>query len=150
MVLRLRSATENEVVHAFLREVDSERWAPAVTAALKAAGGSRDVVDHPNFADDEQNSIRRQALAKARGWGHDVGMFKDFPTDVEWSHGQLEPADVERLRYVDYSYWNALSGGTRRVIDVEATIRQGRMPEWLVDIGTGWCDELAAASKTDS
>jgi hypothetical protein len=74
-------------------------------------------------------------------------MFENFPTDVVWAHAELATDDVERIRYIDYSYWNELSGGSRRVIDVERTIRDGAIPEWLAEMGTDWCRELAEAYR---
>ena len=69
MVLARRAASEAEVVHNFLREIDSERWGDAVASALAESGGSRDLVDHPNFDNDVENATRLAALAEARGRG---------------------------------------------------------------------------------
>jgi len=143
MVAGLRRSDEAEVIHAFLREADSERWARITEAALLAAGGTRQLVDRPDFSDQRENAIRAAALRSSRGWGDDVGMFQGFPTEVDWWHGELEPPEVERLRYVNYSYWKALSGGSRRVIDVEATLRRRQVPDWLNEMGTDWCYEIA-------
>lgn len=143
MVARRREARETEVVHAFLREVSSARWSDRTEAALIAAGGSRRLVDDPDLDDEQQNEIRARALRLARGWNTDEGMFRRFPSDVAWSHGALEPAEVERLRYIDYSYWNGLSGGSRRVVDVAAALEEERVPAWLVAMGTRWCSDLA-------
>lgn len=139
-----REAQAAEVIHAFLREVSSARWSAQTEAALVAAGGNRQLVDEPDFSNDRENLVRADALRRARGWGANERMFSGFPTDVEWSHGELEPADIERLRYIDYSYWNALSGGSRRVVDVAETLREERVPEWLAAMGTDWCVDLAA------
>jgi len=143
VVVSRRSARESEVVHSFLHEVSSSRWSHQTEAALVAAGGTRRLVDVPNFADEEENRIRADALRRVRGWGTNEGMFSGFPTDVEWWRGSLEPPEVERLRYVDYSYWNALSGGSRRVADVARTLQERQLPGWLAEMGTDWCFELA-------
>lgn len=134
-------------MHAFLRELSSERWGDRTAEALVAAGGGPGLVEHPDLGDDGENAIRIEALRRARGWGTGEGMFRDFPSDIEWSHGALEPAEVERCRYIDYSYWNELSGGSRRVVDVGPTLQANRVPQWLADLGTAWCWELAAAYR---
>lgn len=143
----LRRVTEDEVIHAFLHEVESERWREVTTSALVNAGGSIRLVTHPNLADPKENQVRRAALAAARGWGQNTRMFQGFPADVEWWHADLAPDEVERIRYIDYSYWNELSGGSRRVVDVERTIRGGGLPDWLAQMGTDWCFDLAEAYR---
>lgn len=80
------------------------------------------MVTHPNLADPKENHVRRSALAAARGWGRNTRMFQGLPADVEWWHAELATDEVERIRYIDCSYWNELSGGSRRVVDVERTI----------------------------
>jgi hypothetical protein len=33
---------------------------------------------------------------------------------VDWYHGVLQPDEFSRVRFIDYSYWIELSGGSRR------------------------------------
>jgi hypothetical protein len=130
-----RPATEAEVVLAFLRgEVDSRRFGDRVRRALEGVGGLR-LVRQPDLGSDDENRARAQALAAARGW-RDAQLFEDFPATVDWSHGVLRPDALAEVRYIDYSYWNELSGGSRRPADVAATLRAGRLPTWLTDLGT--------------
>jgi hypothetical protein len=46
---------------------------------------------------------------------------------VDWYHGVLQPDTLSRVRFIDYSYWNELSGGSRRPVDVLPTLRSGRL-----------------------
>lgn len=138
-----RSAAESEVVLAFLRgEMDSERSGGDVRRALADAGGLQ-LVRTPDLDSEEENRAREAALAAARGWP-DTELFEGFPEKVEWYHGVLQPDQLERVRFIDYSYWNALSGGSRRPADVLPTLRAGRLPTWLAELGTDWCFEFAA------
>jgi hypothetical protein len=138
-----RPVGEPEVVLAFLRgEIDSERFGAGVRAALAEVGGSR-LVRHPDLDSDLENLARARALATARGW-REGGMFEGFPERVDWYHGVLPPDVLARVRYIDYSYWNELSGGSRRPADVLATLRSGRVPQWVTELGTDWCFQLAA------
>jgi hypothetical protein len=137
-----RSATEAEVVLAFLRgEVDSDRFGDRVRRALADAGGLH-LVRAPDLDSDEENRARGRALAAARGWP-DRDLFEGFPADVDWYHGVLPPEVLARVRYIDYPYWIELSGGSRRPVDVLPTLRSGRLPAWVSDLGTGWCVEFA-------
>jgi hypothetical protein len=138
-----RPATEPEVVLAFLRgEIDSERFGADVRRALGEVGGAR-LVRQPDLASPEENRARECALAAARGW-RDTGLFEGFPERVDWCHGVLPPEILARVRYIDYSYWNELSGGSRRPADVQDMLRSGRLPDWVVELGTDWCFRLAA------
>lgn len=138
-----RPATEAEVVLAFLRaEVESPRFGDDVRRALADVGGMG-VIREPDLDSAAENEARGRALTIARGWP-DAEVFEDFPrASVEWSHGTLPPDVLARVRFIDYSYWNELSGGSRRPADVRGTIEAGALPEWLVELGTDWPFELA-------
>jgi hypothetical protein len=138
-----RAATEAEVVLAFLRaEAESPRFGADIRRALDEVGGTR-LVSDPNLSSAAENRARERALTVARGWP-DTEVFEDFPrSSVEWHHGTLPPEELARVEFIDYSYWNELSGGSRRPADVAATLRAGTLPEWLVDLGTDWPFELA-------
>lgn len=142
-----RPATESEMVLAFLRgELDSDRFGSDIRRALVEAGGLG-LVQSPDLNSEKENRARERALSAARGWP-DAEVFEGFPDDVDWYHGVLQPDDLERVRYIDYSYWNELSGGSRRPADVLATLRAGRLPAWLIELGTSWPFEFAAELAT--
>jgi hypothetical protein len=138
-----RIVSEDEVVLAFLRgELSSDRFGEAVRAAVAEAGGVR-LVTAPDLTSSSENSARRAALGAARGWGTNEGLFDGFPNDLSWTHGYLEVEELERIRYIDYSYWIELSAGSRRPADVLPTLQAGNLPSWLTDMGTDWCYDLA-------
>ncbi len=142
-----RPAAEAEVVLAFLRgEAGSARFGDDVRQALTDAGGLH-LVHRPDLHSAAENQARERALAAARGW-RDRELFTGFPATVDWHHGVLPPAVLARVRYIDYSYWNALSGGSRRPADVLPTLRSGTLPTWVSDLGTDWCFDLAARLAT--
>ncbi len=142
-----RPATESEVVLAFLRgELNSERFGDAIRQALVDAGGLQ-LVQNPHLESVNENQARARALARARGWP-DLELFEDFPRAVDWYHGVLPPQDLERVRFIDYSYWNALSGGSRRPCDVLPTLESGRLPRWLTQLGTHQHLEFACRLAT--
>lgn len=139
----LRPATEDEIVLAFLRgEIDSDRWARATIRALVDAGGLQ-LVRSPDLASGDENRARERALAASRGW-RDREVFEGFPKTVDWYYGVLPPALLSRVRFIEYSYWNELSGGSRLPVDVLPTLRSGALPAWLTELGTDWCFEFAA------
>jgi hypothetical protein len=148
VVHRYRHATESEVVLAFLRgELHSVRFGSDVRQALVEAGGL-ELVQSPNLDSEEENRARERALSAARGWRTNTGLFTGFPETVEWYHGTLPPDELSRVRFIDYSYWIELSGGSRRPGDVPSNLRAGKLPAWLIEQGTSWCFELAARLGT--
>ena len=143
-VLDRRSASEPEVVASFLRgELDSSRFGAAVRSAVRRAGGLALLTD-PDLLSPRENDARRAALAEARGWGSDHGLFAGFPTDVAWDHGLLEVGELARVRFIEDPYWTSLSGGSRRPADVRSTLEHPeRLPAWLRQMDLEWPIELA-------
>jgi hypothetical protein len=120
-----RPADESEVVPAFLRgELTSDRFGDDVRRALVEAGGL-DLVRNPDLDSEEENRARERALSAAKGW-RDAELFEGFPETVEWYYGVLQPDELERVRFINYSYWNRLSGGSRCPADVLPTLRAGK------------------------
>src|SRR5579875_3867339 len=110
----LGESGEDEMVACFLRgELPSERFGDAVRAALSAAGLPAELVTHPDLTDQEANRARRAILAATRGYGEDRELFADFPARVRWIRACLTPAELARVRYVEYSYWRELTGDSR-------------------------------------
>lgn len=70
------------------------------------------------------------------------------PREWDWYYGVLEPDELERVRFIGYSYWNEPSGGSRRPGGVLSTLRAGRLPRWLAELGTTWRFEFAAQLAT--
>ena len=122
----LRNATEDEMVLAFLRqESESPRFRENVLDALKNAGAGEALIREGDPDDGEQNKLRRRVLGFFRGYP-DREIFANYPTDAVWKYGSFEAEDLERLRYVDYDYWNGLSGGTSSPIRAAEAVRQGK------------------------
>lgn len=140
-----RAASEDEVILSFLRgELASSRFGQRTRSALDSAGGSVLATD-PDLRSGADNQARRRALAEARGWGTNEGYFAGFPADITWQYAELEVDDLHRTRFIDYSYWTELSGGSRRAADVPAMLqRADRLPLWLREMGLEWPRELAA------
>ncbi len=40
-------------------------------------------------------------------------LFEDFPSDMQWYRYSLTRDELGKIKYIDYSYWNKLSDGTR-------------------------------------
>jgi hypothetical protein len=109
-----------------LGELTSDRLGPALRQALAAAGLTEQVLVHADLTDDDENHVRTRLLGVTRGYGQDRELFDGgFPTEVTWVWAEPDPTELAAVRYVDYSYWNELSGGSRLPADAAVRIRAG-------------------------
>jgi hypothetical protein len=124
--LVLGASSEDEMVACFLGgELSSRRFGPNLRSLLAEAGHPERLLTHPDLSDPAANSARRALLAAARGYGEDRDLFENFPPHVTWTRALLTAEEAARVRYLDYSYWTELSGGSRRPTDAAARINAG-------------------------
>ncbi len=126
---RLRPSSEAEMVALFLRtELPSDRWRDDLRALLARAGLPDRVVTGPDLGGDGENQARLRLLTEHRGYGTRTDYFEGFPDDVCWQWMAITPAELSGVRYIEYDYWNELSGGTRLAVDAAARIGAGVAP----------------------
>ncbi|HEX5116842.1 MAG TPA: hypothetical protein VFW65_16745 [Pseudonocardiaceae bacterium] len=122
----LGGISEDEMVACFLRgELTSRRFGADVRSQLVALGRPERLLTEPDLSDAEDNAARRAVLAATRGYGEDRELFRDFPARVTWVRAVLSAGELARVRYMDYSYWEELSGGSRLPADAARRIRAG-------------------------
>lgn len=122
----LGAISEDEMVACFLRgELTSRRFGADIRSQLVALGQPDRLLAHPDLADVDANAARRAVLAATRGYGENRELFHDFPADVSWVSAVLSADELARVRYMDYSYWAELSGGSRLPADAARRIRAG-------------------------
>ncbi|MFE0465302.1 hypothetical protein ACFW1A_39240 [Kitasatospora sp. NPDC058965] len=126
VVQLLGLSSEDEMVACFLGgELSSRRFGQNLLSRLAAAGQAEQVLLHPDLSDAGANSARRALLAATRGYGENRDLFENFPAHVAWTRALLSADEVACVRYMDYSYWSELSGGSRRPADAAARIGAG-------------------------
>jgi len=124
----LDAITEDEMVAVFLKtEINSVRYSADILALLRRDGMSRGIIDAPDTRNQQENAYRIQLLGDFRGYKQRRDLFLSFPDDVSWYRAILSREELARVRYVDYSYWNELSGGSRLPADAAANIRAGKV-----------------------
>jgi hypothetical protein len=95
---------------------------------LKRAGLPEHVITAPDFGDATENQARLRLLTEHRGYSTRTDYFEGFPDDVRWQWMAITPAELARVRYIEYDYWDELSGGTRLAVDAARRIRAGVTP----------------------
>ena len=117
------------MVALFLRtELPSDRWKDDLRALLERAGLPGRVITAPDLGDDAENQARLRLLTEHRGYGTRTEIFDGFPDDVRWQWMAITPAEFAEVRYIQYDYWDELSGGSRLAVDAAARIRAGVTP----------------------
>ena len=67
----------------------------------------------PRPVNEAENASRRDLLGEFRGFRQNRELFLNFPATIAWSRQTLTRRDLEKIQYVNTSYWNELSAGTR-------------------------------------
>ena len=122
----LAQITEHEMVATFLKaEITSERFGSEIRALLQRDRRNRKIIDSPNTDNPAENAYRIRLLGDFRGYKQNRDLFESFPEQMSWHRFALSPEELARVRYVDYSYWNEISSGTRLPIEAAKNIRAG-------------------------
>lgn len=124
-----RASGEAEMIAEFLRQeyAARERYGARIDACLREEGVDAAIVTEPDVDDSDANAARRRVFARYRGYGTDEPSYlTGFPNrGVEWAWCRLTPDELLRARYIRYSYWTALSAGTRSPVEAAHRIRAG-------------------------
>jgi len=146
---QLRPSSEAEMVALFLcTELPAARFRDRLRALLERDGLPERVITDPDLDDDAENQARLRLLTEHREYGTRTGLFDGFPDDVRWQWMAITPAELARVRYVDYDYWVELSGGTRLAVDAAPRIRAGVAPFGVSsDWALGMAQEVARGAR---
>src|SRR5262245_20594438 len=126
---RLRPSSEAQMIALFLgTELASGRWQDDLRTLLERAALPERVITAPDLGDDIDNQARLRLLTEHRGYGTRTDYFPGFPDDVCWQWIAITPAELARVRYIEYDYWEELSGGTRLAVDAATRIHAGVAP----------------------
>lgn len=123
----LRESSENEMILEYLKaEYASERFCHQMKNAMEKLQVDEKLIISANLQNENENNKRKKLLGEFRGYGEEREMFENFPTGFsEWSLCSFSNDDFEKIRYIDYSYWNELSAGTRKPLAAAKNIKNG-------------------------
>ena len=119
----LRLTTADDMIAVYLTaEIVSERFGGRIMALLQRDGMHRNIVEAPDITNVRENAYRRQLLAGYRPY-----VFEELPSHTVWYRALLMREEVANVRYIDYSYWNEISNGTRLPAKAIEAIKAGRV-----------------------
>lgn len=123
---KLGTVLEDEVIAIFLQsELTSKRWGGKLKELLAKDDKPDSIVASPDLASDSENEYRRDLIGRFRGYGENRELFEDFPKDVNWFRYLLSQDELAKVKYIDYSYWNKLTDGTRVPKVAAENVRKG-------------------------
>lgn len=118
----LSPVSEDVVIAEFLMaEIDSPRFKDRIMTAIGMHAAI--VITNPNLDREDENQIRRDTLGQTRGYGFGRDLFERFPDDVRWYRAVIGKYELSQVMYINYSYWNELSNGTRLPSHASKTIK---------------------------
>jgi hypothetical protein len=124
----VEKVSETEMVAIFLRtEITSSRFGKNILRILERNDVDRKIIDKPNIKDANENKRRAALLGEFRGYKRNEEIFLNFPDDARWYRVLLNREDLLKVKYMNYSYWNDISGGSRLVADAAKRIFSGEI-----------------------
>jgi hypothetical protein len=120
------AVTEEEVVALWLKtELASVRYRDRLLGLLDQAGLDQALLEAPDLADSLGNARRLCLLGEHRGFRRHEQVCTRLPDEIAWHRYALDPEELPAIRYVNYDYWNELSGGTRLAGEAARNVRRG-------------------------
>ena len=122
----IRKSSEAEMISEFLKaEFTSERFWEQLAESMERLGITKNLITNADLNVETENALRKKLLGNFRGYGEERELFERFPKVSEWNLCKFSGNDLEHIRYIDYSYWNELSAGTKKPLAAAETIRSG-------------------------
>ena len=119
----MNALSEDEVIATFLQgELDSSAFNAAIHSLLARHGFPEALVRNPDVHNTHQNHCRAVLLEGYRGYIHKQGLFSGFPSDVEWKKVTLDSQELGDVHYINESFWQHLTRGSRRAADGAKTV----------------------------
>lgn len=122
----VRSSNIDEVILTFLvGEIDSDRFSTDLLVAMDKLGVDKELLLNPHLDSLVENELREKLLCEFRGYGKNDGLFENFPKVEECAVMLASREDLDKIKYMNYSYWNELSSGTSSCLVAAENIRNG-------------------------
>ncbi len=116
-----KSSAEEATLEWLKAELNSERFSGDLRNAIKSLGYDESIITEAQLTSRSENEARWRILKSYRTW-----LDRDFD-NYEWEQVELSREEVANLNYIDYSYWNELSGQTHKVGRAATNVAEGKI-----------------------
>ncbi len=141
----IKQIFEDEVIAEFLKgEINSSRFEKNILDNLKRDKKSKRILLNPNLENKNENLYRKKLLGKIRGFGKNKEIFENFPKDIIWVKSIFDKKELEKVKYINYSYWNEISNKSRLPIEAVKKISKG---EKVYDVSNDGFFEILSVIK---
>jgi len=114
------------MVYEFLKmEINSDRYRESIESVLKEMHVSEDIIINGSTISEQENILRSEILRRFRGW-RNKELFENFPIKIEWVWTEFDRADILKIVYIEYSYWNELSFYTGSPLEAAKYVLSGK------------------------
>ena len=105
----LEKSSQQEMIAEWLKgEMWSKRFSGPLKKILRKFKQGQSVINNPKLDNKRENVLRKKILFTYR-----KDMLRGFPKNITWQKVTLNLYDLQKIKYINYSYWNELSNGTR-------------------------------------
>ena len=123
---KIKPSNENEMIYEFLKmEISSDRFSKKINTVLNEMRVDKLVITNGNLKSENENFLRAEILRRFRGFNNEE-IFENFPSKIDCFWTVFDREDLPKMLYIEYSYWNELSGYTGSPLEAAKTILAGK------------------------
>ncbi len=118
----LEKSSSQEMIAEWLKgEMWSKRFSKPLKKILRKFKQGQAIINDPKLDDKRENIIRKKILFTYR-----KELLENWPKNINWQKVIVNENDLKKIKYINYSYWNELSGGSRLAEDAIKNIFKGK------------------------
>lgn len=124
----LERVSEEQIILCFLSgELNSERFSNKLKTAMEKLNIDDSLILNADLCNARENELRRQLLGEFRGYGKNEGLFENFPVVERYELTKFSIDELNKIKYINYSYWNELTDNTSCPLDAAKNIKKGKV-----------------------
>lgn len=118
--------SEDEMILEWLKgELHSVRFSDRLRERMHDLKLTESIISKANLQNPHENALRKE-LMEFRGYNSKTELFEGFPDIHDWQIIQMPKSDaLNKVHYINYSYWNELTGNSRLPMRAAKIINEG-------------------------
>ena len=122
----LKEVTEDEVTASLIKyNYHSFRFGKKLKSIIKKQDIDDNIIINPDIQNKKENQLRKKLMQSFDGSGVGGYLSKNFPNNIQWKLVKLNKQELQKIKYLNYSYWNELSNHKRYITEGVKTIKKG-------------------------